>query len=332
MYVSTRRVSVLSVLLRLAMLSAFASVIAIGCSSDVRVSDQARNIEVAASEAPSESSRGLIITLGDIEPEEPVKKVKRFQPLADYLAENLKEFGIGAGNVAIARDIEEMGRFMKEGTVDVYFDSSFPTLSVQELSGSEVILRRWKKGEHSYWSTFVALSGNGISSVNDFAGKVLAFEESHSTSGFVLPAGTLIQRGFTLREVVSPETPVAADVVGYVFTQDEKSTFEYLSQGVVAGGGVSNKDYEKLPEELKRTIMSLDRTVTVPRQLVSVRPGLNAALVARISELLIGLEDTDEGRVILKGLKSTKRFDALPPNASVALAELTELMHLVAQN
>ena len=215
--------------------------------------------------------------------------------------------------------------------MDVYFDSSFPTLSVQELSGSEIILRRWKGNDPIYWSTYVALSGNGISGIEDFNGKVLAFEEPHSTSGFVLPAGTLIQRGFTLRELDSPEANVGLDAIGYVFVQDEKNTFESLLQGVVAAGGVSNQDYDELPDELKQQIMSLDRTVTVPRQLVSVRPGLEPGLVSKLSELLIGLEDTVEGQELLLSLKKTKRFDALPEESRAVLTELKVLMDLVAR-
>lgn len=114
------------------------------------------------------------ITLGDIDPSEPVKKIKRFRPLADYLASHLKEFDIGEGNVVIARDMEEMGRFLRDGTLDIYFDSAFPTLAVQELSGSQVIARRWKDGDPTYWSTYVTLRDNGITSVDDFLGKVLA--------------------------------------------------------------------------------------------------------------------------------------------------------------
>ncbi|MCH9008869.1 PhnD/SsuA/transferrin family substrate-binding protein, partial [candidate division KSB1 bacterium] len=54
-----------------------------------------------------------------------------------------------------------------DGTVDFYFDSAFPTLAVQELSGSQVIARRWKHGEPTYWSTIITLRDNGITTVGD---------------------------------------------------------------------------------------------------------------------------------------------------------------------
>ena len=276
-------------------------------------------------------SSGHAITLGDVEPEEPTKKLKRFQPLADYLADNLQEYGVEVGIVVLARDIEEMAGFLKDGTVDVYFDSVYPSLAASNLSGSRVIVRRWKQGDPTYWSTFITLKENGLTSPEDLLGKVVAFEAPFSTSGFVLPAGTLIQRGFTLRQVDGPDAPVASDEIGYFFSGDEENTVELLLRGRVAAGGVSNQDYEGLPAELKEQIGSFDRTIAVPRQLVTVRPGLEPEIVARIQQLLIGLEEFPQGLELLAALKKTAKFDLLPPEAESAISEFKALMKLLPQ-
>lgn len=278
---------------------------------------------------PPPVERSQIIVLGDIDADEPTKKVRRFTPLADYLAKNLAEFGLREGKVRIARDIQEMGNFLKEGEVDVYFDSGFPTLAAKEISGSQVILRRWKQDSPEYWSTFIARRDSGIDGVEDFLGKVVAFEEPYSTSGFVLPAGTLIQRGFHLKRVSGAEQSVGPREIGYFFSMDEENTVELVLQGLVAGGGISNQDYQELPDELMDQLVVLDRTITVPRQLVSVRPGLDPALRQRIRDLLIGLDQTDEGRILLKGLKNTRKFDEVPLESQESLVQLAELMGLV---
>lgn len=273
--------------------------------------------------------RSQIIVLGDIDADEPIKKVRRFTPLADYLAENLSEFGLREGKVRIARDIQEMGSFLKEGEIDVYFDSAFPTLATQRISDSQVILRRWKQDEPEYWSTFIVRRDSGIDGVEDFVGKLVAFEEPYSTSGFVLPAGTLIQRGFHLKQVSGVDELAGPGEIGYFFSMDDENTVELVLQGKVAGGGVSNQDYQRLPEELMAQLQVLDRTITVPRQLVSVRPGLDTALRQRIRDLLIGLDQTEEGRLLLEGLKNTRKFDEVPPESQESLVQLAELMGLV---
>ena len=65
-----------------------------------------------------------------------------------------------------------------------------------------------------------------------------------------------------------------------------------------------------MPEERAEEIGAFDRTMTLPRQLVSVRAGLDAALLVKVKESLVGLEETEEGREILEGMKNSK-FDAL---------------------
>ena len=60
-------------------------------------------------------------------------------------------------------------------------------------------------------------------------------------------------------------------------------------------------------------------------------PGLDPALISKVEELLIGLKETERGRQILEGLKSTSRFDRLPAESQVALGQLEELMQLVAK-
>ena len=225
-----------------------------------------------------------------------------------------------------------MTRLLRDGTVDIYFDSPFPTLAVQRASGSEVVLRRWKQGEPTYWSTYIASLDNGIVSVDDLVGKVVAFEEPHSTSGFVLPAGTLIERGFTLTEVGGYDSVVAPDEIGYFFSLDEENTIEMVARGLVVGGAVSNLDYEELPEEIKQQIVAFGETISVPRQLVSVREGLERRIVDRVTGLLVELDRTEEGRELLEGLKSTKKFDPLPDESQLALRRLQELIELVEEN
>ncbi len=296
--------------------------IAIGCGANGETTPA---VPIPSQQAGPEQT----ITLGDIDASDPVKKIKRFTPLANYLASHLTEFGIVAGNVVISRDIEEAARNLADGTLDIYFDSAYPALAVQEISGSKFIARRWKQGNASYWSTYITLRDSGVDSLDDFKGKVLAFEHPESTSGFVLPAGYLVQQGFTLREVTSPDSPVDADEIGYYFSDDEENTVALLLAGNVAGGGFSNLDYDELPEELANKIASFGRTISVPRQLVSVRPGLDPLLVSKVTELLTGLDQTEEGRLILANLKNTKKFDLLPPETVANLEVVQDLIELV---
>ena len=312
--------------------SAFALLLLVGCSSTSARSDSSASAPEAASNAitaPVVDKFGVLI-LGDIDAEEPTKKIKRLQPVAGYLADNLSDIGIKEVQIVIAHDIDEMAGWMREGKVDVYFDSPFPTLAVQEKSDSQVILRRWKQGDAEYWSVYLAHRDSGLTKVEDFVGKMVAVEEPHSTSGFVLPIGTLIEQGFVVREAGGPAAVVAPNEVGYFFTRDERNTIELVVQGRVAGGGVSNQDYDELPPEIKQELTVLGSTTAVPRQLVSVRPGLDPEIVNRVIQVLSDMDQSERGREVLEGFKKTKKFDQLPDDSAQALLQLKGLMDLVA--
>ena len=125
---------------------------------------------------------------------------------------------------------------------------------------------------------------------------------------------------------------MASDATGYLFSRDEENTVDMVLQGLVAGGALSNQDYDELPDELKAQLLAFDRTIEVPRQLVSARPGLEPALVEQVQALLLTMDQTEEGRQILEALKKTTKFEALPQDASLSLEEFRGLMDLVARN
>ena len=60
-----------------------------------------------------------------------------------------------------------------------------------------------------------------------------------------------------------------------------------------------------------------------------MRDGLDDDLVTGVVEILAGLNQTDEGRLLLDGLKKTMMFDTLPPQSETSLSELRRLMRLV---
>ena len=48
-----------------------------------------------------------------------------------------------------------------------------------------------------------------------------------------------------------------------------------------------------------------------------------------VLDLLTGLDETEEGRKLLEGLKKTKKFDEIPTDSEASLQELKELMRLI---
>jgi phosphonate transport system substrate-binding protein len=256
---------------------------------------------------------------------EPADEIRKFQPLADYLARHLAEFGVEQGNVVVASGMKEMAQRLRSGQVDIYIDSAFPSIVVSRLADSRIVLRRWKKGREEYRSVVFVRSDSPIRTVSDLPGKVIAFEEPYSTSGYFLPKSVLQQAGLKLSEQVDAGAPVKAGEVGYVFAMDDDNIPVWVLRGKVAAAAMDDASFAKLPPQRRDNLRVMHRTAAVPRHLVSVRKGLDPRLASGIKAVLLAMEHSEEGRQALQKFEMTTRFDELPGGPEKALAPLLVL-------
>ena len=291
----------------------------IGCSST--------SAAVIEPEPVSEPTAEGVIVLADIS-DDPADKIERFTPLADYLAANLGEYGIGVGEVKIAPDMETMAKWMAEGEVDFYYDSPYPAMVISDQSGAQPILRRWKKGSGEYHSVIFTLADSGIESLDDLQGQMVAFEENFSTSGYMLPLAYLKQAGFKAVEKNSADAAVADDEIGFAFSDSDEATTAWILSGRVAAGVLDNQTFAEFTEEQQANLVILAETEPIARQVVLAKPGMDPDLQAAVMELLMGLDETEEGQAILDTLK-TSQFDELPGGPEAAFDRMRVMFELV---
>ena len=273
-----------------------------------------------ATTAPLTSPPGPLtekIILGDIS-QDPLKKIELYQPLADYLAAHLAAFDIGVGEVAIAPDIATMAQMMQAGEVDIYFDSLYPAMRVSEQSGADPILSRWKKATAEYHTVFFARADSGITSLEDLQGKIIALEAPQSTSGFFLPIIHLLEANLQPVEKQQETDPTATDEVGYLFTQEDENTIQWVGSRKVAAGAVDSGSFAKIPPESRAELIVLAETESVARQVALIAADIDPPLRAAIEQLLLDLDETAEGREILATFEDTEQFDALPEESGWA--------------
>ena len=248
-----------------------------------------------------------VIVIADVS-NNPAKKIKRFQPMADYLAANLSQFDIGAGEVKVAPDLDTAIKWLKAGEVDIYFDSPYPAMRVSDESGAQPILRRWKGGKADYYTVIFTMANRGITSIADLKGKMIAFDEPSSTSGYLLPMVYLLKSGLKPVEKSSTST-LAADEVGYIFSDDDENTIQWVISGKVAAGAVDITTFMEIPEESRAAMKKLAETEKVARHVVMVKSGMAPAEVEAIKTVLIGMDKTPEGKKVLKEFEETAKFD-----------------------
>jgi phosphonate transport system substrate-binding protein len=283
---------------------------------------------VAPTSRPAVAQKAIV--LADIS-SDPATKIKAFQPLADYLAAHLSQLGITAGEVKVAPDKDTMLKWLKDGTVDLYFASPYPAMMTNDQIGASIILRRWKGGVAEYKTLILVRKDSGIKSLSDLKGHMIAFDIPDSTTGYMLPLANMIQAGLKATQKTGADSAVAPDEVGYVFASGVTNQMDRLITGKVSAAGVSDQDAQSLAPDVMDQLVAISETEMLPRYLTLVRPGMGPSETAAIKALLIGLDQTPEGQDILKTFEKTKKFDELP-NPEALLTRIRELYQLVVNN
>ena len=248
----------------------------------------------------------------------PSKKIKRFQPLADYLAANLEEeFGITKGEVKIAPDLETVIQWLKDGEADLYIDSPYPAMLAVQQAGAQPILRRWKDGDAEYRTIIFTMADRGINSLADLKGKSIAFDDNRSTTGYMLPLFHLLKAGLNPAEKPSMNSLIATSEVGYVFSNDDDNTTEWTIEGKTAAGALDNQTFEKVPEDLRTEMKVLVETENITRNIVLVRANMPPSQIEAIETVLLAMDKTPEGQAVLKQFAETTKFDRFPTTASL---------------
>ncbi len=282
-------------------------------------------IEEETAEAAPE---GRALVLGDIS-DDPGEVIEGTQPLADYLAERLGDYGIGEGQVRVATSADEMTELLKNGEVDLYCDSVYPATLIGDASGAKPILRRWRYGVEEYHALIFASEESEIDSIEDLAGHMIAMDNPYSTTGYAMPAAFLIDKGMALTIKESANDPVADDEIGIVFSYDDENTLQWVLSGLVAAGATDDVSYDLFfPEEAKEKVVILAETEPVPRQVVVASPEMDGDLLEAVTALLIDANEDEDAAEALEAFQTTE-FDEFPEGIDDALNQMRDLMEVV---
>jgi phosphonate transport system substrate-binding protein len=265
------------------------------------------------------------ITLGVIS-EKPRERIKEYRDFVHYVAQRLSSTSEIKGNLVVARTVPQLTTLLNEKKVDFYVESPYPTFLINEQTGAKLLLRRWKGGRSEYRSLIFTKRDTGIIRLEDLLGKIIAFEDPGSTSGYFLPKAFLHRKGFKLTEKQSFQANVSLNEIGYLFAHgDEDNSINWVLLRKVAAGTFSDNDFDALSNRKATELNVLAETETIPRHLVSVRNDLELTLVSRLKETLLAMHHDKESRKILKEIDKTTKFDLLPEGEEMMYQKIREL-------
>ena len=213
------------------------------------------------------------------------------KPMADFVS---KEIGIPVETFT-STDYAGMIEALDSKKVDI---SSLPPLAyvlAKDKNAAEVIIKTSRHGSLTYHSMFTAKFGSGISKIEDAKGKRMAFTDANSTSGYLFPVAYLKKKG------LDPETYFSQTT----FAGSHDNAIRAVYNGdvdVAATYDDARNKLEKDPttKDVKTKIVKIGQTDEIPNDTISVRSGLDPALVAKIKAALLKFKATPEGKKVLE--------------------------------
>ncbi|CAG9620559.1 phosphate/phosphite/phosphonate ABC transporter substrate-binding protein [Sutcliffiella rhizosphaerae] len=211
------------------------------------------------------------------------------EPLANRLGE---ELGIEVEG-RVMTDYTALIEAMGSNQVQVGFIPAFGYVLANEQYDVEVILKSMRRGSGTYKAQYVVHADSGIETLADLEGKVWAYADPTSTSGFLFPASQLmdefniattqdLQMDFFSDTLQTGGHDTAAIAV-YEGDADVATTFDDVRTTL-------EEEYPDILEKLK----VIGYTEDIPNDTISVTKELDKELVEKIKTVFLSLNEDPE--------------------------------------
>jgi phosphonate transport system substrate-binding protein len=168
------------------------------------------------------------------------------------------------GKVVIVPTPLQMAKLLEEKKIDFYLESPYPTYLINKQGAAVLLLRRWKSGMAEYRGLIFSKKDSETNRLEQLRGKMIAFEDPGSTSGYFLPKVLLLKKGFMLPEKSRPDAKVGPKEIGYIFASTDVNVVNSVLSKRVAAGAFSDDDYGALDGSRKADIIILAQTDLFP--------------------------------------------------------------------
>lgn len=179
--------------------------------------------------------------------------------------------------------------------VDIAFLDGGPAWIAHKRTGAEVILAEVNKGETFYFAEAFTRVGSGITSIDQLAGKRLAFTSRTGSSGFLMPIGTLVAEGKlvvdgegldALERALQSTYALTIDAGGY--QQALRAVLDGRADVAFGGHDVPERFLDSLDH---RRITSFHRFGKIPSHAILAASGMDSTTRAKVKEAFLALNE-----------------------------------------
>lgn len=209
---------------------------------------------------------------------------------------------------------DELPALLAEGKVDLAWLSAGQYVDASARAKVEPAARLLRGGMPFYRSALFARRG-GVKRIEELRGKRLAFVSEQSSAGYLSARQILVAAGFK-----------DSDLRGAKFLGDHAAVCKAVLEGAADAGATFANDGRggklagcaETVGERARELRVLATSDPIPNDLVALRPGAPAELVASLRSALLSLSQSSDGRKKLEQIFHADAF-VLAEDADYAL-------------
>ncbi len=229
------------------------------------------------------------------------KQIERYKPLAIYLS---KRTGIGVRLTILSRYGDIIDRFVQRGLDGAFFGDLTGALAIEKLDIEPLVRPENLDGSTSSYGYIIVRKDSGIRSVADMKGKVVAFVDRATVTGYLFPLAYFRSRGVKSLEGFFSE---------YYFTGSHDSSVYAVLDGRADIGCVKNTIYNNLVSRdptIREELRIIAKSPLMPESTLCLRRDLPEEVKKSVKDVLLAMDRDREGRKILARLQARRFVEA----------------------
>ena len=240
-----------------------------------------------------------VLKVSAIPDEAPAELARKFKPLGDYLA---RETGLKVEWTPVT-DYAAVVEALATRKLDLAWLGGFTYVQVRhETKGGAVPIVQRAEDE-KFTSKFIVPANSTAKTLTDLKGKTFAFGSPSSTSGSLMP------RYFLLKAGIEPER----DFRNVAFSGAHDATVAFVAGGKAEAGVLNASVWDKLVETKNANAAKVKVLATTPPYYDynwTVRPGMDAALVQKLTQAFLKLDPANPQHKEIMELQRASKFIA----------------------
>jgi phosphonate transport system substrate-binding protein len=257
-----------------------------------------------------------ILKFGHISVEDPAVTLNKYNPILTLISKKIERQLILVQKPSYL----EMNEAFLAKEIDMGILNAFSYIQIAEKAGLIPIASRVIGDSSFYQSYIIVRKEDNITRYEDLRGKVFAFSDPNSTTGYLCPKTMLMTHG------LDPDK----DLKQTPFIGKHDSLVYAVLNRTVDAGAVASYIFEGFRDEIKEKFTVLDKSDPIPLGPFVIRKELDGVLIRKIKYLVLSLHQSEEG---LKALQAAQlnRFEDTSDSDYAIIKKIADVLNLQEQ-